>query len=309
MSHAMLIVRILTPPDRTDAVLAMLRDDPNVDTVIFHAGAAVDPPGDVISCETTRDNTTPLIARLRELGVTGPRSVSLGELERIDPVDARDTGVDDDAIVWEQVAQRAHDEARLGRGYLLLMAVAGVLAGAALLTNNVVLIVGAMIVSPDFGPTAGLAVGLITGRYDRARESLAALVIGFGVAAIAAFVLTVIGRLLGHIPADLTDTPVEDLVLTVNGVAFVVAFAAGIAGAVSLGTAKSGAVVGVAVSITTIPAAANIGIAAAVGKPDVAVQSALMLLTNVTGLVAAELLTFVVARRIATRQRRRAERV
>ena len=131
---------------------------------------------------------------------------------------------------------------------------------------------------------------------------------GFAIAAVAAFALAAIGQLAGRIPADLTDSPVEDLVLSVNGVAFLVAFAAGVAGAVSLGTAKSGAVVGVAVSITTIPAAANIGIAIALGEPFLALQSTAMLLTNVVGLVSAELLTFVVARRIATRHRRRAER-
>ena len=83
-----------------------------------------------------------------------------------------------------------------------------------------------------------------------------------------------------------------------NGIAFLVAFGAGIAGAVSLGTAKSGAVVGVAVSITTIPAAANIGVALALTEWHIAAQSVAMLLTNVIGLVTAEVLTFIVARRV-----------
>ena len=94
----------------------------------------------------------------------------------------------------------------------------------------------------------------------------------------------------------------------VNGIAFLVAFGAGVAGAISLGTAKSGAVVGVAVSITTIPAAANIGVALATGELRTAAQSIAMLLTNVVGLVSAEVLTFIVARRVAMRVRRREAR-
>ena len=93
-----------------------------------------------------------------------------------------------------------------------------------------------------------------------------------------------------------------------NGIAFLVAFGAGIAGAVSLGTAKSGAVVGVAVSITTIPAAANIGLALALTEWQIAAQSVAMLLTNVIGLVSAEVLTFVVARRLSMRALRRGAR-
>src|SRR5262245_28913363 len=123
----MLHVRVISTPDRTAAVIALLREEPDVDNLIVHFGAALDPAGDLVIFETIRGATTPLIARLRELGVTAPGSISLSELERIDPDDAPDTGIDADAIVWEQVAKRAHDEARLGRGYLLLMAVAGVL--------------------------------------------------------------------------------------------------------------------------------------------------------------------------------------
>ena len=47
-----------------------------------------------------------------------------------------------------------------------------------------------------------------------------------------------------------------------------VALLAGAAGALSLSTAKSGALVGVLISVTTIPAAANVGVASAYGDWD-----------------------------------------
>ena len=48
----------------------------------------------------------------------------------------------------------------------------------------------------------------------------------------------------------------------------------------SLSTAKSGALIGVLISVTTIPAAANIGIAAALGDWDTAAGSAGQLVVN-----------------------------
>jgi hypothetical protein len=41
-----------------------------------------------------------------------------------------------------------------------LMVLAGIIAAIAVVTNNSVLIVGAMIVSPDYGPMAALSVAL-----------------------------------------------------------------------------------------------------------------------------------------------------
>ena len=56
--------------------------------------------------------------------------------------------------------------------------------------------------------------------------------------------------------------------------AFFVAFCAGAAGMLCLSTAKSGALIGVLISVTTIPAAANVGIALAYGDWDVVARIA-----------------------------------
>ena len=81
-----------------------------------------------------------------------------------------------------------------------------------MVTNNPVLIVGAMIVSPDYGPMAALSVAAVNRAYGQAWQSFRALALGFPMAALA------------------------------------------------------GAVVGVLVSITTIPAASNVGVAVAMGN-------------------------------------------
>jgi uncharacterized hydrophobic protein (TIGR00271 family) len=308
-------LQILSPVELTATVLDTLADAEGVGNVVLIRNAAIRPLGDVVQCEVARMSATLLFERLRALGLDRAGALTVVEAEWVEVdggadamTDADAIPIEADAIVWEQLAKRTHDDARLSRSYAILMALAGILACLAILTNNVILVVGAMIVSPDFGPTAGLAVAIITRRSNAAGESLAALLVGFALAAGAAFVVAWTTVVLGIVPQsyELGAGSLSDLVEGVNGVAFVAAFVAGMAGAISLGSAKSGAVVGVAVSITTIPAAANIGVTLAFGEFDSALSSLALLLLNVFGLVSAELLTFMGSRRVARRARRRA---
>src|SRR4029450_5271808 len=93
---------------------------------------------------------------------------------------------------------------------------------------------------------------------------------GFLLAALAVLLLILAARGLSRIfgPYLARQRPVTDLLIGANFRAFVVAFAAGSAGIIALGRAKTGAVVGVLVSITTIPAASNVGVALAMWKPS-----------------------------------------
>jgi uncharacterized hydrophobic protein (TIGR00271 family) len=175
------------------------------------------------------------------------------------------------------------------------MVLAGIIAAIAVVTNNPVLIVGAMIVSPDYGPMAALTVALVNRAYGGAWRPFRALVLGFPMAALAALLVTLATRGLGRIPAAYLagQRPLTGLLIGANLGAFVVAFVAGAAGIIALGRAKSGAVVGVLVSITTIPAASNVGVALATGSPSEAGRSLSILLVNLAGLLAGGVLTLL----------------
>ena len=82
-----------------------------------------------------------------------------------------------------------------------------------------------------------------------------------------------------------------------DGMALVVAVLAGIVGMLSLTEGRSGALVGVLVSVTTIPAAANVGVAAAYGAWSEVRGAAAQLVLNLTGLLVAGVLTLVVQAR------------
>ena len=101
-----------------------------------------------------------------------------------------------------------------------------------------------------------------------------------------------------------------------DAMSFVVAFLAGIAGMLALTSARSGALVGVLVSVTTIPAAGDLAVALAFAsstdpsRPRAdylhqAASSTGQLLLNLLGLVLAGALTLLVQRAVWPRILRR----
>jgi uncharacterized hydrophobic protein (TIGR00271 family) len=296
----MLHLRIITPPDLTATVLQELTKDPGVTHITAERGAATEPPGDVVSCDVVRASVNPLLRRLKSAGVTARGGITMTELETVisaaaDRAHEEIVTPEIDTIVWEEVAARTSDDSAFSVSFGVLMVLAGSIAAIAVVTNNPVLVVGAMIVSPDYGPMAALSVALVNRAYGPAWRSFRALALGFPMAALAAFLVTLVARGLGRIPASYLagDRPLTDLLIGANLGAFVVALVAGAAGIVALGRAKSGAVVGVLVSITTIPAASNVGVALAMGNPSEAGKSLEILLVNLAGLLAGGVLTLL----------------
>lgn len=296
----MVHLRIVTPPDLTATALQELADDPGVTHITVDRDAATQPPGDLVSCDVVRASVNRLLRRLRSAGVAERGGITITEPEAVisaaaDRAQAAISTPEIDTIVWEEVTARTSDDSAFSLSFGVLMVLAGIIAAIAVLTNNPVLVVGAMIVSPDYGPMAALSVSLVNRAYGQARRSFRALVLGFPMAALAALLLTLAARGLGRIPAPYLagERPLTGLLIGANLGAFVVAFVAGAAGIIALGRAKSGAVVGVLVSITTIPAASNVGVALAMGNPSEAGKSLSILLVNLAGLLIGGVLTLL----------------
>ena len=93
--------------------------------------------------------------------------------------------------------------------------------------------------------------------------------VGLGTAALAAFAATVLLRLFGQVPDDLVlaDTTMGEALTQLGPGSLMVAAAAGVAGMMAF-ERPGGAAVGVAISVTTIPAAAYVGAALGMGRDD-----------------------------------------
>ena len=159
---------------------------------------------------------------------------------------------------------------------------------------------------------AGFSVALVEKHPRRAARSLLALVIGFAAAILIVLLTTLLFRATGTVPVRFTGIR-SSLVASIANPGFFalyVALLAGVAGTLSLSTAKSGPLIGVLVSVTTIPAAANAAVAGAYGAGVTARGAIEQLAINLGALLVAGSVTLALQRslykiRRATYERRR----
>jgi len=193
----------------------------------------------------------------------------------------------------------------LSWAFLSFLTLATLIAGAGRLLDQPILIIGAMVVGPEFGPLAGLCVALVEKRGQLALRSLTALAIGFPVAITVGFLVSLAIKELGIAPDDfsLDGRAFTEFISHPDFFSFFVASLAGCAGVLSLTSTKSGALIGVLISVTTIPAAANIGLAAAYGDADEWRGAMAQLSVNLTMIVLAGVATLFVQRLLYRRRR------
>lgn len=298
-------LRLIVPADLTETVQACLDDAVGVTHVAVLSGAARRPPGDVVLCDVAREAADELLEALRACGLGDRGAIAMEQVDLslsrfADRAEEEAPGEGADALVWEAVTEATHEESALTVTYLAFMVLATTLAACGAVLDSAILVVGAMVVGPEFGPLAGLCVALVQRRPRLALRSLQALVVGFVVAMVLTVGFALLMDRMGLFTQALFESarPNTSFIWKPDWLSFVVAFLAGIAGLLSLTSAKSGALVGVAISVTTVPAAANAAVALAYGDIDQAVGSAQQLGFNLLGIVVAGTLTLLVQHRL-----------
>src|SRR4051794_11734788 len=307
----MLHLRLIVPQDRSEAVVACLSTSEAVTNLVHLHGVAVEPAGDLIQADVAREAASDILRQLRGLDVDRDGSIAVDQVDvSLSRVSQRAEdmapGFGSDAVVWEEVEARTMEESSLSITYLVFMSVATMIAGFGVLLDQPILVVGAMVVGPEFGPLAGLCVAIVQRRSKEAKQSLVALLVGFPVGMAMTMLLVWLLTAAGLLERSMltADRPLTEFIFKPDTLSFVVAFLAGVAGTLSLTSAKSGALVGVLISVTTVPAAANVAVALAYGVWSEATGSALQLAINLSGIVAASLLTLGVQRWAWRRVRR-----
>ncbi|MFD9303866.1 DUF389 domain-containing protein [Streptomyces sp. NPDC060048] len=296
----MLHLRMITPADRTDAVVRIVEGTVGTTHLVVVPGAARVPPGDIVMCDVAREAGDELLNELRELGIDQDGSIAVENIdfslsERADLAEKEAPGEGADAVLWEQLSEATHEESTLSITYCAFMIIATMIAACGVVLDNAVLIVGAMAVGPEFGPLAGVCTNLVRRAPRQAARSLFALLVGFAAAMIATTAFSLVMDAMGLFHGGMLDKarPNTSFIWQPDPFSFVVALLAGVAGVLSLTSAKSGALVGVAISVTTVPAAANAAVALSYGDFGQMWGSAEQLLLNLFGIMLAGVLTLL----------------
>jgi uncharacterized hydrophobic protein (TIGR00271 family) len=250
----------------------------------------------LLMADLADDAVDTALDRLRGLGVPDD-DVVLIRLDTIGPATAQRPLA---SVVWADLLSQAGANARPFARYLVFLVMAGVIAAFGVIYENVTLVVGAMAISPDTLPLTAAATALVLCRWRLSARAVTALLIGLAAACAVAGVLTGVLNLLDLLPSgfDVGRGDFLEGLSRINISTPIVALAAGIVGMLALETRASSAV-GVAISVTTIPASAYLGVAAGVGQVSKAAGALLVLGVNVLMLLAGGCLTLLLQRRLS----------
>src|SRR5215468_1626040 len=273
----MLRVRVVSPADLTGPLVERLTAAHGVQNLVVLRGAVRRPRGDAVHFDLGDGAANPVFRELRELGLAQQGSISV---ERVDATltaaaPAAKTGVlrRETAPVWEMVEAIIRSGAVYAPSFYGLLIIAGLIGAVGILTNSQILIVGAMVVGPEYNAIIAVALGFSIRDRPLVRDGLLALLLGFSAAIAITLLFGLAVRASGDTPAQFVQgvRPVSDLINAPNMFSVIVAILAGL--------------VGVIISVTTIPAAADVGVSVAYASWSEAWGSLEQLLLNVVLLI------------------------
>ena len=284
-------IRVVSAPGVTEELVARLVAEPGVSNVVVLAGSARQPDGDAIQLDVRNRSANAVLQQIRALhDQDSPIAVvSVDAVVGEQPYAAATFGVvqRDSAPVWDVVEARIRANAVYPPSFYILLAIAGLIGAVGILTNSQILIVGAMVVGPEYNAIMGIALGLERHDPPSVTRGSLALVAGFLAAILLCLVFGLAIRWTGRTPELYSAgvRPVSDFINNPDLFSVIVAFLAGVVGVVSLTEARASALIGVFISVTTIPAAADLGLSIAYTSWSQAVGSVAQLLLNVLVLI------------------------
>jgi uncharacterized hydrophobic protein (TIGR00271 family) len=291
-------LRVSIPEDRSDHFGSLLGEHDGVRRVMHQP----EPGGgaEVFVADVEPGAADPLVEAIAELGI-GRNDFVLTKLDVVAPVRHLGGEHGSSGFAWIEIVGQARANSRPLARYLALINVAAVIAALGVITDSSILIVGAMAVSPDLLPICAACVGIVSGRWALASRSVVTLTLGLGLVVVTAAVLSALLKLAGLLPDGfrIEDTTLSTFAHT-DYSTVLIALAAGIAAMLSFET-RTSAAVGVAISVTTMPASAYLGVAIGAGEIGNALGAVVVLLVNVGLLLVSGSATLFVQRRLPNR--------
>ena len=308
----MIHLRLRVPAELREQVADLLCDDGTVTNVAVWEGAFRKPAGDLVLADVARENASGVIAALRGLELHHRGSITVEDIatilsdaatraEKVAP------GAPDDGVVWVAIEDRLRSESRLSWAFVAFLTLATLIAGAGRILDQPILIVGAMVVGPEFTPMAAICFALARPRPALIPRAVGTLTTGFVVAvAVAAAGWAVAFHAFDLFTREQASTgPQTDFIIQPDVWSFLVALVAGAAGVLSLTTSKSGPLVGVFISVTTVPAIGTLAVVLATGVWGEIGDCLAQLAVNVLGILLAGVTTLVVQKLVWRRVARR----
>jgi len=280
------LVEVSVPAGKRGAVVGVLEDE-GIDYVLTEETGRREYTH-VVSFPVPAVAVEPVLERIREVGVgedsytivMEPRAVTSRQYEALKERHVEEEG--QEAIARAELAETAEGNISDLRTYVTLTAVSAVIATAGLLLDSPATVVGSMVIAPLIGPAMSTAVGSVIDDDELVTRGVRMQVLGMVLAVLTAAAFAFFIRTTNLVPPGLEPESLREIEgrLSPDFLSLAVALGAGVAGALSLTTGVSAALVGVMIAVALVPPAATVGIGVAYGQPSVAIPSAILATVN-----------------------------
>ncbi len=170
--------------------------------------------------------------------------------------------------------------------FYVLVVLAAVVASVGILLENVAIIIGSMVIAPLLGPNMSLALATTLGDVPMARRSLIVIWTGCGLAIAVGTVLGLVYEVDPRSPEIVSRTDLSMVIV-------LVAFAAGVAGSISVVKGLPEALVGVMVAVALLPPLVSCGLLLGNGFWNEAGRSFVLFAVNLVCINLSAVTTFV----------------
>lgn len=296
------LIQVIVPPDKRDEVTEYLRSE-DVDFAVTHDESGHEYT-DVVTFPVVKEEVEEVLDKFREFGVEEDGYIIVSEAEAVvsdrweeklekreEESRGREEDVDTGRISRDELRTTATGLSRSTSNYILFTVISAVVATAGLITDSAAIVVGSMVIAPLIGPAMASSVGSVINDDELFLDGVKSQFLGVGVAVFSATVFAFLVRLLVVPNPDFFL--INQVTTRVNpGVlALVVALGSGVAGALSLTSGASTALVGVMIAVALIPPAASLGLGLAYQDPVVAASATVLVLVNLLSINLAGLVT------------------
>ncbi len=284
----MRLVQVTIPTGKRQTVLKLL-DEEGIDYVVTDETSGREYTA-VAYFPLPTNAVEPVLEMLREVGLereayTVVVSAETVASERFDELEEAyaEKRESEDRIARQELEARADELASSMPIYVVMTVVSAVIATAGLLLDSPATVVGSMVIAPLIGPAMAAAVGSVVDDAELFRRGIGLQLLGIGLAIVAATAFAAFVRATHLVPPGLDPLSLSEIEerLAPSVLSLAVAMGAGVAGAMSLMTGISTALVGVMIAVALIPPAATVGIGIAYGDPALAIGASVLVAVNV----------------------------
>jgi hypothetical protein len=273
-------VQLTVPSHRTSSLLTELTDLGPL-SLRLHEGVSIEPAGDLVSFEVANNQLSSVMRIADKYGLGTPDGVSMSTSVPLSVVSESFTGLtrEQGSTSWEELELTMGQESTMTADKVVVMFIAGVVAGAGIVSGAIHVVIGAMVIAPGFQPFARFMLGLVNGSRTWRGGALDVLR-GYGAMLAGATVAALLSLTFGTSALDgggeATYLLSEDLVtywstITWTGVA--VGMVAGVAGGLLMAINRTVLTAGVMVALALVPTAALVPMALVAGDVTLAGQA------------------------------------